>query len=175
MCSVWVKPEAHCFTSLVLKSRYWEIMRFNLIKKSVKFRSAWRLLRVFWNSRGIHPGRPYAASLMPPLWGGRRVANSEVKTIQTSPEALSWQVAPQPALRAVPYVVNGLGCCWWSTECGGGWALPQGRWWLDSRGAQRCWEWPSWEPFELQAAGGMCLVSRSLFSSFLRGEPGESS
>lgn len=166
-------------TALDLKSRYWEIMRLNLVKRSVKLRSPWRPLRVFSNSRGIHPSLPYAASLVPSLRGGRGVANSQAKPIQTSPEAVSWQVAPQFAVRAAVCVVNGLRCWWRSTgspavwrrvsRClrAGGGCLAAERW-----GAEG---WPSWEPFELQAAGGMCLVSRSLFSSCLRGEPGESS
>lgn len=45
--------------------------------------------------------------------------------------------------------------------------LPRGRWWLDSSGAVRCRGWPSQRPFELQTAGGMCLVSRSLFFFFI--------
>lgn len=56
----------------------------------------------------MHAG-PYATSLVPPLWRGRGVANCEVKPIQTSPEALGWQVAPQPVVRAVPCAVEWAG------------------------------------------------------------------
>lgn len=53
--------------------------------------------------------------------------------------------------------------------CGVGWALPQGKLWLDSSGAVRCRGRSSWESFELQAAGGMRSVSRSLFFILLKG------
>lgn len=115
MHCVQMKPGAQRFTTLDLRSRYWGLIRLNLVRRSVKFQSPWRPQRAFWNTRGIHLSRPYVASLMLPLWWGRGVANFEVKLIQTLPEALSWQVVPRLAVRAVRCAVNGVGYCWWST------------------------------------------------------------
>lgn len=71
-----MNPEAQHFTALDLKSRYWEIIRLNLVKRSVKLRSPRRPLRFLWNSRGIHRSQPYVASLVCALWGARGVAKS---------------------------------------------------------------------------------------------------
>lgn len=160
---VQVNPGAQRFTVLDLKSRYWEIIKLNLVKRSVTFRSPWRPLGFFWNSRGIHQSLPYVASPVCPLWGGRGVAKSSVKLIQTSPEALSWQVAPQSVLRAVPRAVNGLGSCWRSTRSPAVWKRMSFASGQVVAGQQWSSEVQRWEPFELLTAGETCLVSMSLF------------
>lgn len=66
-----------------------------------------------------------------PCEGGRAVGSS----IQASPEALGWQVAPQPAFDAVPPSRGAADGAPAHPLSGGGCAQPQGRWCLDSRGA----------------------------------------
>lgn len=63
--------------------------------------------------------------------GGGGVASP----IETSPEALGWQVAPQPAVKAVPLSRGAADGAPAHPLSGGGRAQPQGSWCLDSRRA----------------------------------------
>lgn len=106
-----MNPEAQCLTALNLRSCYWQIIRLNLVKRSMKFRSPWRLMGSLWNSRGILSSWPYAAfSMLLFLRGmGCLGLTLNIKPIQTNSEGLGLQVT----VRAVLHVENGLGWCWW--------------------------------------------------------------
>lgn len=159
------EPGAWRFTALHLKSRYWEIIRLNLVKRSVKLRSPRRATEI--------PEKQWGNSSEPAICcithessqrGRGRGLCLKRGPFKKSPEALRRQVAPQLATGAA------LRSCEWAgsplmeqrvtRRVEDGQALPRGRWWLDCSRAVRCKRgWPLQEPFELLTAGGMCLVS----------------